>query len=83
LLLGAVGAHQRLRVEPEIAGVRADEALGVDVAAQLIEALAFERLEIARPDSSCGRGFLDGSPLRFPRRAELLADVAQAGTPLQ
>jgi hypothetical protein len=83
LLPGPVGVDERLRVDPEVAGVRADEALGIDVAAQLIEALAFERLEIARPDSSRGGGFLDGPPLRFSRRAELLADVAQAGTPLQ
>jgi hypothetical protein len=83
LLLGTVGVDERLRVDSQVAGVGADEALGVDVAAQLIEALGFERLEIARPDPSRGRGFLDGPPLRFSRRAELLADVAQAGTPLQ
>jgi len=83
LLLGSVGVQERSRIEPEIAGVRADEALGIDIAAQLNEALGFERLEIARPDSSRGRGFLDGAPLRFSCRAELLADVAQAGTPLQ
>ena len=51
LLLGPVGLQQRGRVDAQVAGVGAQEALGVDAAAQLAEPLLLERLQVARPDA--------------------------------
>src|SRR5215211_4433628 len=78
--LGGV-LEQRGRVDPQVAGVGAQEPLGVDAAAQLAEALLLERLEVARPDPGRERGFVERLALRFPSRAQRFADGAQRGHP--
>jgi hypothetical protein len=80
--LGAVGLQQRGRVDAEVPGVGAQEALGVDVAAQLVELFVFQGLEVAGADAGRGSGVLHGLPLRFPGRAQRFANAGQAGTPL-
>jgi hypothetical protein len=58
-LLGPVGLQQRGRVDPQVAGIGAQEALGVDAAAQLAEPLLLERLQVARPDPGRDGGIVE------------------------
>jgi hypothetical protein len=82
LLLGAVGLQQRGRVDAQVAGVGAQEALGVDAAAELAELLALERLQVARPDPGRDSGLVERFALRLPSRAQRFADGAQPRSPL-
>ena len=70
-LLGPVGLQQRGRVDAQVAGVGAQEALGVDAPAELAEPLALERLQVARPDPGRDSGLVERPALRFPSRAAL------------
>jgi hypothetical protein len=73
--------QQRGGVDAEPVGVGAQEPLGVDVAAELLEPFRFEGFEVARPDvGGCGC-LLERLPLRRPGRAQRLTDGAQREHP--
>src|SRR5215207_4749360 len=80
-LLGPVGLQQRGRVDPQVAGVGAQEALGVDAPAELAELLLLERLQVAGPDPGRHSGVVERLALRFAGRAQRFADGAQRGHP--
>jgi hypothetical protein len=65
-LLGSVGLQQRRRVDAQVAGVGAQEALGVDAPAEVAEPLLLQRLQVARPDPGRDGSVVERLALRFP-----------------
>jgi hypothetical protein len=61
--LAPVGVEQRLGVEPELGRVVAQEPLGVDVAAEDVEPLVLERLEVVGADTQGPGRILEGAAL--------------------